>query len=221
MPTDHGPQCQTSVVLEHLWGCGLPCSLCNCVIPVPMHHHSFREEILPNIQPQMKGIMRGAGEHMVISFSSLHPLKAPSSFGTQSKLKFPFEIYSNRSTSVSLQLFFECPFQSKTAHDSVILNYCSYNKMKADQCSPLLLLCLTWHRVKSPASFTVQIFVRLSQPMLKLQLHQKLQNLRTTPPFIFHRNCYSPPSACLQHRTVCWRGVSEYPFATTDLISAL
>ena len=49
MPTDHVPQCHISTFLEHLqgwWLHHLPGQ------PVPLHHHSFWEEIFPNSQSE-------------------------------------------------------------------------------------------------------------------------------------------------------------------------
>ena len=44
MPTNHVPQCHIHTVHEHLHH--LPGQ------PVPLPHHSFQEEIFPNIQPE-------------------------------------------------------------------------------------------------------------------------------------------------------------------------
>ena len=49
MPTNHVPQCHISTVMGHLqewWLHHLPGQ------PVPVPHHSFWEEIFPNIQPE-------------------------------------------------------------------------------------------------------------------------------------------------------------------------
>ena len=48
VPTDHVPQCHIHMALEHLqgqWLHHLPGQ------PVPLQHHSFWEEMFPNIQP--------------------------------------------------------------------------------------------------------------------------------------------------------------------------